>query len=143
MKSSSMILCQKETREYLSSGETGRNNLITTAKKCPSDYRSRRLLSLSEVSFSSFIKKGKWRHDSANSQDDATSSADLPVDSDMSGKSRRSSKRPAVSICIICGSLRIYTGGHSYDHKLFRISEKPRAQKLLNASDLFQDDVFP
>ena len=41
------------------------------------------------------------------------------------------------------GSSRIYTDGHSYDHTLFRISEKPRAQKLLNAVDLFQDDIFP
>ena len=59
--------------------------------------------------------------------------------------SERRSKRfkPSVSsnVCIFCGADRI-TVRQKTVHTLYRVSEKPMAQKLLNAGVLFRDRVY-
>ena len=62
----------------------------------------------------------------------------------MDHTSEPRSKRfnPATSsVCIICGSDRV-TVKWKTAHKLYRICEKPIAQKLLNAAMLFKDEVY-
>ena len=151
------VLCQRKKKECLSSGDKGRTELLSSANKNPSDHRSVRLLSISASDFSeiryhaiscygTFVKACKRSSETQNNTDCETTERQVPSPSSSPAVIEpRKSKRLKVSepVCVICGKNRLWVrSSKTIEHTLYRISEKPRAQKILNAGALFQDDVF-
>jgi hypothetical protein len=64
-----------------------------------------------------------------------------PINDPTERRSRRFKTRVTTNVCIFCGS-DCKTVKQKKIHKLFRICEKPMAQKLLNAAMLFKDHVY-
>lgn len=64
-----------------------------------------------------------------------------PINDTSERRSKRFKSSLTTNVCIICG-LACKTVKQKKIHKLFRICEKPMAQKLLNAAMLFKDHVY-
>ncbi|KAF3855136.1 hypothetical protein F7725_023191, partial [Dissostichus mawsoni] len=66
-----------------------------------------------------------------------------PIDDTSERRSTRIKSSPSVTknVCIICGA-DIKTVNQKKIHKTYRICEKPIAQKMLNAANLFKDRVY-
>lgn len=150
------IFCQrKKASEYLCSGDTGRSNIISLAQQkseC-NDVRVVRVLKLTaqEQTVMKYHTSSCYRNflrDIAKTvplvqpleQPEACQVLEEPMDRTSEPRSKRF--KPATSsVCIICGSERA-TVKRKTVHKLYRICEKPMAQKLLNAARLFKDRVY-
>ncbi len=149
------ILCQKKKpSKYLSSGEVGRSNIVLLAKKAESsDTQATRVVQLTMQEQGMFkyhasfcyrnFQREMARFDIVTSH--PLEQAELSQQEPGIDVSERRSKRfkPNVpsNICIFCSADRI-TVRQKTIHTLYKVSEKPMAQKLLNAGVLFRDHVY-
>ncbi|KAF3844347.1 hypothetical protein F7725_017651, partial [Dissostichus mawsoni] len=150
------ILCQKKKKsEYLSSGEIGRGVIVSLAKQTESnDTRAARVLQLT-VQEQGIIKyhtsscyrtfqRDMAKTDSTQPLEPGPSQqSSTPIDDTSERRSTRIKSSPSVTknVCIICGA-DIKTVNQKKIHKTYRICEKPIAQKMLNAANLFKDRVY-
>ena len=142
------ILCQKKKRsEYLSSGEIGRGCIVSLAKQ-----RERRHSSLQLTVQEQGIMKYHTSTCYRSFQRDMAKTDSIPqtfqqseppqhgpIDDTPEQRSKRF--KPNTNVCIFCGADR-KTVNWKKIHTLYRICEKPMAQKLLNAAMLFKDHVY-
>ena len=150
------ILCQKKKRsEYLSSGETGRSCIVSLAKQIESsDIRAARVLQLT-VSEQGIIKYHasscyrSFRRDVTKTvstlaqpeQSESPEQAQGLGNDPTEQRCKRFKPSEAINVCIFCGADR-KTVKQKKIHTLYRVCEKPMAQKLLNAAMLFKDQVY-
>lgn len=149
------ILCQKKKRvEYLSSGENGKRNIVLLAKQTESDdTRVTRVLQLTAqeqgtIKYHASSCYRNFQRDMAKidsimqplEQPEPTQQV-VAVNDMPEPRSKRFKPSVPANICIICGSDRL-TLKRKTIHSLYRICEKPMAQKLLNAAMLFKDHVY-
>ena len=148
------MLCQKRKQsEYLSSGEIGKSNIIVLAKQSGStDTRAARVLKLTvqEQGIMKYHASSCYRNfqrdmaktDSISQPSEQTkSSQQCPIECIATSEPRSKRFKPSTAVCIICGSDRTTVKWKTV-HTLYRISEKPMAQKLLNVAMLFKDRVY-
>ena len=150
------ILCQKKKRsEYLSSGETGRSCIVSLAKQIESsDIRAARVLQLtvSEQGIIKYHASSCYRSfqrdvtktvstlaqpEQSESPEQAQGLGNDPTEQ----RCKRFKPSEAINVCIFCGADR-KTVKQKKIHTLYRVCEKPMAQKLLNAAMLFKDQVY-
>lgn len=153
------ILCQRKLpSEYLSSGQAGRACILSLANEIEgNDERACRVLQLTseEKELMKYHSKSCYRRfqryvekKRTSSPPDEAKSACKPGTSTSEDNChvQRRSKRikltpTTINVCIICGSA-VKTIKQKKVHKLLRVSEKPMAQKLLNAAKLLKDRVY-
>ena len=146
------ILCQKKKRsEYLSSGEIGRGCIVSLAKQTESnDTRAARILQLTAqeqgiMKYHTSTCYRSFQRDMAKPESIPQPFQEPPQHGPIDDTPERRSKRFKPSetkiVCIFCGADR-KTVNWKKMHKMYRICEKPMAQKLLNATMLFKDHVY-
>ena len=148
------ILCQKKKSEYLCSGEHGRQVILSLAQQAESeDTRAARVLKLTvqEQGIMKYHNSSCYRlfqfdmkktgSITQPSEQPEPSQQQVSIDAPFERRSKRKKSSVTKHVCIICGAATT-TVKQKKIHKLFRICEKPMAQKLLNAAMLFQDHVY-
>ena len=155
MRLDECIFCQKTNlKEYLCSGDIGRARIISLAKEGRGyDDRADRILGLTTQELevmkyhgASCYKKfqrdmGKKRKSRAVSESSSETCQHFSNTAEDEVNTRTKRIKPTFTkVCVICGS-EVKTVKQEKVHKLLRVCEKQRAQKLLNAARLFQDRV--
>ena len=150
------ILCQKKKQsEYLSRGETGRSCIISLAKETEScDTRTARVRQLTVleqgiIKYHASSCYRSFQRDMAKTVSILTQPAEQSKPSEQAQElqndpiekrcKKLSQVRLKMSVFFVEQIARLSS---KKIHTLYRVCEKPMAQKLLNAAMLFKDRVY-
>ena len=152
------ILCQKNKKlkdskrlEYVSGTDVGRQQILSAAEVLFGNERSERVLRVKTETFkyhstscyAKFMKESKRKSENLLSSPIGSNAVVTSTPGPSHSARKKRQKSDSKNVCVVCGHDRIWDKKEQKQaRELFRISEEYSAQKLLNAAEVNQDDVY-